>query len=89
MRQCFDTTKLGIDRMIVYLITNTKNQKRYVGITTSKLAERWYERCWLVANGQSQALYKAMRKHGADSFQIEQIDQAETTDELLGRLSQR
>jgi predicted GIY-YIG superfamily endonuclease len=61
--------------MIVYLITNAKNQKRYVGITTKALMQRWYEHCWLAASGGTQALYKAIRKHGAGSFLIEKIDE--------------
>jgi group I intron endonuclease len=71
--------------MIVYVITNTKNRKRYVGITTKSVAQRWYEHCWLAANGGEQALYRAMRKHGVDCFLIEQIDEASSLDELLAK----
>ena len=71
--------------MIVYLITNTKNGKRYVGITTNSMTQRWYEHCWLAAAGGTQALYRAMRKYGVDSFQIEQIDTADTLTELFDK----
>jgi predicted GIY-YIG superfamily endonuclease len=50
---------VGFKDVIVYLITNTKNQKRYVGITTGTLAQRWYEHYWLAANGKSQALCRS------------------------------
>ena len=70
-------------RMIVYIITNTKNQKRYVGVTTKSIAQRWEQHCWLAESGGTQALYRAMRKYGAACFQIEQIDNAETLEELF------
>jgi group I intron endonuclease len=69
--------------MIVYVITNVKNRKRYVGITTKGLAQRWYEHCWLATAGGKQALYRAMRKYGMDSFLIEQVDVAQTLEELF------
>jgi group I intron endonuclease len=69
--------------MIVYVITNIKNQKRYVGITTKGMAQRWCEHCWLATSGGKQALYRAMRKHGIDSFLIEQVDVARTLEELF------
>jgi group I intron endonuclease len=69
--------------MRVYLVTNRVNGKRYVGITTKTLAQRWYEHCWLAEHGGTQALYKAIRKHDPSSFTVEQIDTAESLEELL------
>jgi group I intron endonuclease len=69
--------------MFVYLVTNSANGKRYVGITTASLEQRWYQHRWLAAKGATQALYKAIRKYGAEQFQIEPIDTANTLEELL------
>ena len=71
--------------MLVYLITNKVNGKRYVGITTTSVDLRWYQHCWLAANGGSQALYRAIRKHGADRFQVETIDTADNLEDLLAK----
>ena len=61
-------------RMKVYLATNTKNGKRYVGLTTGPIATRWYMHCWLAASDADYALHRAIRKHGADAFTVEEID---------------
>lgn len=68
--------------MIVYLVTNRKNGKRYVGITTKGKDRRWYEHCWEAQNDSNQALHRAIRKHGEQAFSIEEIDQAETLEVL-------
>lgn len=69
--------------MIVYIVTNIANGKRYVGITTGSLSKRWYEHCWQATSGANQALYRAIRKYGIGCFSIEQIDAADSVDELL------
>lgn len=58
--------------MIAYLVTNTNNQKSYVGITTRSLNRRWYEHKF-VKNSCAKLLAKAIDKYGIDSFKIEQI----------------
>lgn len=57
----------------VYLITNTANGKRYVGVTRYTLAKRWGEHKAGAAAGRGGALYAAMRKYGAEAFAIEPI----------------
>jgi group I intron endonuclease len=73
--------------MVVYVITNTVNGKRYVGIATGITPEEALKRRWFehskAARDAPQALYRAMRKHGVENFTVEQIDQAETLEELL------
>lgn len=61
----------------IYLITNTKNKKKYVGLTTRSLEKRFKEHC--VAETY---LGNAIRKHGEHSFNIGIIDQADNHQEL-------
>jgi group I intron endonuclease len=58
---------------IVYLITNTANGKRYVGLTRYTLAKRWGEHKGCAAAGKKPTLYAAMRKYGPEAFAIEQV----------------
>lgn len=66
--------------MIIYKITNKINGKVYIGQTTYSLNHRW--------SGHKQNTNKcsyiaaAIQKYGHESFTIEQIDTAETFDEL-------
>ena len=75
--------------MIVYKITNTVNNKIYIGITTCSLEYRWSKH---LAEGRrlqnSKPLYRAIRKYGPEKFRIEPIA---TTDDLkeLGRLEHK
>ena len=69
--------------MIIYKITNLINNKVYIGLTTTTLDYRWARHVTESKNPQNtKHLYKAMRKYGIDSFNIEEIDRAETLDEL-------
>jgi predicted GIY-YIG superfamily endonuclease len=49
--------------MIVYLITNTANGKRYVGQTNQSLAARWWGH---VNRNHCRILYNAIEKHGKE-----------------------
>lgn len=68
---------------IIYVITNTVNGKQYVGQTTLTLKRRWG---WPLKPKNkyhsSCVIDSAIRKYGAESFTIEQIDTAESQDEL-------
>lgn len=59
--------------MIVYVITNSVNGKKYVGLTTCKLKKRWNEHMCAANNGVMRPLYKAMRKYGIAAFTIEEV----------------
>ena len=63
------------------MITNTKNGKSYIGITTRTLSRRWYEHCF-VPNSCGQLLNKAINKYGKDAFIIEAIASARTLEDL-------
>lgn len=71
---------------IIYLVTNTKSGKQYVGQTRRSLARRWHQH---VADSKKPArasyLQRAIGKHGCDSFTkevicrcpVEQLDENE------------
>lgn len=64
----------------IYKITNTINNKIYIGQTRYTIQKRWTEHC-SVYNKLDYPLYKAIRKYGQDNFIIEEIEQI--SDELL------
>ena len=69
----------------IYKITNNVNQKIYIGQTRNLIKYRWQHHLWKGNHPEkpdtNYPLYRAMRKYGAENFQIEEIE--ETTDELL------
>lgn len=69
--------------MIVYKITNIVTGKCYIGITIQSLKARWEGHLAKMRSGDSRHLYCSMRKYGIDKFKIEQIDTANTIQELL------
>jgi group I intron endonuclease len=69
--------------MKIYLITNSKNGKRYVGLTTRSIAERWAEHLEDARGCRSRrALALAIRKYGVEAFSVEQIAEADDWDSL-------
>jgi group I intron endonuclease len=64
-----------------YIITNKQNGKSYVGITTRKIARRWYEHCY-ASNSCGQLLNKAINKYGIDAFEIQVVASAKTIPDL-------
>lgn len=64
--------------MIIYKITNKINGKLYVGQTIRPLKRRiWNHLC-----KTGTAISSALRKYGIENFVIEEIDRAETKEEL-------
>lgn len=59
--------------MIIYAITNTVNDKRYIGMTETALDVRWAAHKKACRHGSDTALHNAMRKHGEGTFQIAEI----------------
>lgn len=58
----------------IYLITNSVNGKRYVGITTRTPERRWLEHLDAAQRGRRYAMPSAIRKYGATAFQIETLE---------------
>lgn len=65
--------------MIIYKITNTLNNKEYIGQTTKPLKQRWREH---QLAKKRQAIHYAIKKYGVENFKIEQIGAATNQDEL-------
>ena len=68
--------------MIIYKITNIINNKVYIGLTTVSLKERWTNHKTSARVGVKRHLYNSMRFYGIDKFVIEQIDSANSLEEL-------
>jgi group I intron endonuclease len=69
---------------IIYRLTNTINQKTYIGLTTKTLDERWRGHVSNANCGSSYHLHKAIRKYGEDAFTREVLEET-TTDLMNGR----
>ena len=69
--------------MIIYKITNIINQKVYIGQTIGYIKHRLSSHFHFAKKDKSNnKLSNAIKKHGKENFKIEQIDSAETIDEL-------
>ena len=66
---------------IIYKITNTLNNKMYIGQTTRNIASRWREHKSRSSPSDGTYLHNAIAKYGENNFVIEQIDNC--PDELL------
>ena len=70
--------------MFIYKITNIKNGKAYIGLTTKSVRLRWKAHISnAFAKNIQYYLYKAMRKNGLDSFKIETVYEAVDLRELV------
>lgn len=67
----------------IYKLTNTSNQKYYIGQSVH-IERRWKEhkeRAFCVTNHQyNSPLYRAIRKHGLDSFTLEILETCSTSE---------
>jgi group I intron endonuclease len=68
--------------MFVYKITNTVNDRVYVGLTTGPLKVRWRQHLSAANTDVDKPLYRAMRKYGADKFSIEVTYRATSIEDL-------
>ena len=68
---------------IIYKATNLANGKIYIGQTTQKLKARKQAHAYRTKKGDRRSAFQiALLEHGFDSFQWEQIDTADTAEEL-------
>ena len=68
--------------IIVYKITCKINNKVYVGQTCETLKQRFSRHMGYQKDVHDTKFYRAVRKYGVDNFYIEQIDTANTQEEL-------
>lgn len=68
--------------MIVYKITNLKNNKAYIGITNGTLEERMKAHRSHSRN-KRRKLYDAFKKYGFENFLVEILEEVETKKEAL------
>ena len=69
--------------MIVYLLTNRANGKRYVGKSKLTLDERLYHHRRKARTKVNTYLYRAMRKYGVDEFDAIVLEEVEGDGALL------
>jgi len=70
--------------MIIYKITNKLSGKMYIGQTVQKLSDRWsdHSRPYSGQHAHKSAISSAIKLYGKENFTIEQIDSAQTVEEL-------
>lgn len=74
----------------IYKITNTINNKAYVGVTATTVKSRWNRHCSDAQhNRDNQAIHAAMRKYGKDKFKIEILEQHDDVDHAFNVLEPR
>ena len=67
----------------IYRITNTVNNKIYIGKTEETIERRLYEHKLCVKTGSKHSrLYSAMKHYGVDKFIAEELDHSDSSEEL-------
>lgn len=69
----------------IYLITNDVNEKKYVGLTTLSVQNRWNDHVGNMRAGVDYKLYRAMRKYGIEHFTVKTIDEVQDFHDLCLR----
>lgn len=68
--------------MKIYKISCTLTEKLYIGQTAGKIEYRFRDHCRKSEKGYEYAISHAIAKYGKENFTIEEIDTAETLEEL-------
>lgn len=69
--------------MIIYKVTNKTTGKMYIGQTTQSLPERWWQHCNRCPSQTHRSyIYNAIQQYGENDFIVEEIDTAESLEEL-------
>ena len=67
----------------IYKITNKINSKIYIGKTNSSIDIRFKQHIYSIEHHKTKSLlYDAMKKYGIENFTIEEIDSADSLEEL-------
>lgn len=68
--------------MLIYLITNKINNKKYVGQTTKTMQIRFRRHCWKSEIRKNMPISLAIAKYGKENFTIEEICRCSSQTEL-------
>lgn len=68
--------------MYLYLLTNTVNEKKYVGITTQAVPTRWRDHLAKARGAGRTAIAHAIRKYGKEAFIITILGEAASWEDL-------
>jgi group I intron endonuclease len=70
----------------IYKITNTINNKIYIGKTLQTIEKRWSEHCrdFIKSSEEKRPLYSAMNKYGIENFSVEEVEEC-SSEEALDR----
>jgi hypothetical protein len=68
--------------MIVYVITNKINGKRYVGQTIQSMEARWSKHCSIYKANKGMPIVNAIQKYGKDVFEKEILMKCESVEEM-------
>jgi group I intron endonuclease len=70
--------------MFIYKITNLENGKLYIGQTIKSIEYRWKRHNYAFSKNYKNktAIHLALKKYGKENFTIEQIDTADSIEEL-------
>lgn len=67
----------------IYKITNTKNNKCYIGLTINTAEKRFKKHLSMVYSNGCSALYSAFKKYSIDNFIISTIEESDDRDKLM------
>ena len=70
---------------IIYKLTNTKNNKIYVGGTTDPLDDRFHRHVLKALRGSDYPLHKAIREYGEESFEKRILEDCNSLEQLNER----
>lgn len=72
---------------LIYKITNTVNNKIYVGLTEQTLEQRWHNHMVRLKRKikNNYIIYNAMKKHGVENFSIELIEKCNSEEHMKQR----
>jgi group I intron endonuclease len=68
--------------MVIYKITNKKNNKFYIGQTRNELKNRWRDHVGSARRGSLAPVHQALRKYGIDNFKLEILAKCSSLEEL-------
>ena len=70
---------------VIYKVTNKETGEVYIGATTNSIHQRKLDHTERSNRGKQGYFHEAIATHGSEAFNWEQIDTANSTDELAKR----